>query len=93
MLLTWAKLPRVGFSAQARGSKNPRNGRPRRLGCSETPCTLGRSYEAGGGAAPGIPPLSTSESFSAGPAAGTEVAEGRLGQGMPPHTLSAGMWE
>ena len=57
VLLTWAKLPRVGFSPWARGSDGPRNGHLRRPGCSETPRTLGRrSYEAGGGAAPGISP-------------------------------------
>lgn len=93
VLLTWAKLPRVGFSPRARGSDGPRNGRLRRPGCSETPRTLGRrSYEAGGGAAPGIPPLHL-RLLLCGPAAGTGLAEGRLGQGMPPCTLSAGMWE
>lgn len=69
-----------------------RNRRPCWPGCSETPLRLGRSYEAGGGAALGISPLHL-RLLLCGPAAGTEVVEGRLGQGMPPHMRSAGMWE
>lgn len=57
-LLTRAAPPRIGFSLWMRGSNNPRNRHQHRPGCSETPRTLGRrSYEAGGGAAPGIPPF------------------------------------
>lgn len=69
----------------ARRSDGPRNGWPCQLGCSKTPGMLGRrSYEAGGGAAPVISPPFHLQILLHGPAAGTEVVEGRLRWGCHP---------
>lgn len=58
--LTCTNQLQVGFSPWVRGGGSPKRLWTRQPGCSATPCTLGRSYEAGGGAAVGIPPTSSS---------------------------------